>query len=99
MRFPIFIFEESLMDIPLKDGNFTWSNNRDSPSWSRIDMFLISPKWEDNFLNVIQSKLPRVLSYHFPILLDCGDFQRGVSYFKFEDMWLKSYRFVEKAMH
>jgi exonuclease III len=62
------------VDIPLQGGNFTWSSNQASRSWSRIDMFLFSPEWEDHFLNVVQSRLPGVLLDHFPILLDCGDF-------------------------
>jgi len=50
------------MDIPLQGENFTWSHNRNLPSWSRIEKVLISPEWEDHFPNVVQSKLPRVLS-------------------------------------
>jgi hypothetical protein len=34
---------------------------------------------------------------HFPILLDCGDFQGGSRYFKFENMWLKSEGLVDKV--
>jgi hypothetical protein len=41
-----------LMDISLVDGNFTWSNNPDSQSWSRIDRFLLSLEWEEQFLDV-----------------------------------------------
>jgi hypothetical protein len=38
-----------------------------------------------------------VCSDHFPVLLDCGDFQRGSRYFKFENMWLKSEGFVDRV--
>jgi hypothetical protein len=31
------------MRIPFQGGNFTWSNNRDSSLWSRIDGFLFFP--------------------------------------------------------
>jgi hypothetical protein len=30
------------MDLPHVGGSLTWSNNRDSPSWSRLDRFLVS---------------------------------------------------------
>jgi endonuclease/exonuclease/phosphatase family metal-dependent hydrolase len=60
------------MDLPLYGGSFTWSNNRDSPSLSRIDRFLISLTWEAYFPVVTQSRLSRLLSDHFPILLCCG---------------------------
>jgi hypothetical protein len=32
---------------------------------------------------------PRILSDHFPLMLDCGVSDRGSSYFKFENMLLK----------
>lgn len=60
------------MDIPLASGNFTWSNNQDPPSWSKIDKFLFSPYWKAQFPNVSQRRLPRFLSNHFPVMLDCG---------------------------
>jgi hypothetical protein len=62
------------VDISLQSGNFIWSNNWDSPSWCKIDRFLISPEWEDHFLNVVHSRLTRVLLDHFLILLDSGHF-------------------------
>jgi hypothetical protein len=37
------------------------------------DWLLISSDWE-HFSLVVQSRLPRLLSDHFPMLLDCGDF-------------------------
>jgi exonuclease III len=53
---------------------------------SRLDKFLVSPKWDDQFSLAVQSLLPRTLSDHFPILLDCGR-NRGEKYsFKFENM-------------
>jgi hypothetical protein len=36
--------ELGLMDLPLVGGTFTWSNNKDSPSWSKIDRFVDSLK-------------------------------------------------------
>jgi len=46
VEFSDFIFDLGLMAIPLVGGNFTWSNNRDLPSWSSIDKFLVSLDWE-----------------------------------------------------
>jgi len=52
MHFSEIIFDQGLMDIPLVDESFTWSNNRDSQVWSRIDRFLLSTKWEEQFPDV-----------------------------------------------
>jgi hypothetical protein len=72
------IFYQGLMELPLVGGTFTWSNNQESSSWSRIDRFCLS--------GVLQRKLHRLCSDHFPILLDYGNFQTGGKSFKFENM-------------
>jgi hypothetical protein len=83
--FSDFIFHSGLIDLPLEDGSFTWSN---SLSKSRLDRFLFSPSLEDHFSRIVQRRLPRTLSDHFPISLSCGFMQRGKSPFRFENMWL-----------
>jgi hypothetical protein len=65
--------------------------------WSRIDRFLLSLKWEEHFPDVSQKPLPRILSDHFPLSLDCGAPRGGSWYFKFENMWLTSEGFVEQV--
>jgi hypothetical protein len=40
MEFCDCIYELDLMDLLLVGETFTWSNNRDFHSWSRIDKFL-----------------------------------------------------------
>jgi hypothetical protein len=37
---------QGLLDLPLAQGSFTWSNNHDISSWSHLDRFLVSPEWE-----------------------------------------------------
>jgi len=71
-EFSDFIFMHNLVDLPLEDGQFTWSNNQEDQIWSRIDRLLVSPEWEERFPEVSQRRLPRLLSDHFPLLLDCG---------------------------
>ena len=67
--FSNFISLHGLMDIPMEGGFYTWSN---SSSTSRIDWFLCSPLLADQFTMFSQKRLSRVLSDHFPILLDGG---------------------------
>uniref|UniRef100_A0A2N9FSY0 Integrase catalytic domain-containing protein n=1 Tax=Fagus sylvatica TaxID=28930 RepID=A0A2N9FSY0_FAGSY len=84
-------------DIPLEGGLFTWSNNRVNAAISRIDFFLYSDNWEDVFPTILQKRLPRILSDHFPIILECGDFSRGRRPFRFENMWLKAEGIKERG--
>jgi hypothetical protein len=97
MEFSDFIADQGLVDIPLVGGQFTWSNNQEDEIWSRIDRFLLSLSWEDYYPEVVQRRLPRVCSDHFPLILECGDSRGGKKYFKFENMWLKHEGFVDKV--
>ncbi len=94
MNFLDFISELELIDLPLVDGQFTWSNNQDSPSKSRLDRFLVSTDWEDQFSHMAQKALPYFMSNHCLISLDSGTYIRGKSYFKFENMWLRHEAFT-----
>jgi hypothetical protein len=73
------------MDLPFIGGALMWSNNRDFPSWSKIDRFLVFLDLEDKFLNLFQKRMHN----HFAIILDCCGIHEGKKSFKFENMWLK----------
>ena len=83
------------MDIPLQGGSFTWSGGLNNQSRARLDRFLATPCWLDQYSRVLQRRLPRPTSDHFPILLEGGGVRRGPSPFKFENMWLKAEGFQE----
>ena len=72
--FSDFIFDMDLVDLPIVGGEYTWSNNR---SWSRLDRFLVSPSWEIHYPTMLQKRMDRICSDHFPIVLDCGGIQEG----------------------
>ncbi|RVW27451.1 Transposon TX1 uncharacterized 149 kDa protein [Vitis vinifera] len=94
-RFAQVIDELGLIDIPLQGGSFTWSGGLNNQSWARLDRFLVSPNWIDQYSRAIQRRLPRPISDHFPILLEGGGLRRGPYPFKFENMWLKAEGFKE----
>lgn len=85
--FSNFILEQDLLDIPLTSGYFTWSSNREYPTWSRM---------EAQYPKLIQKRLSRLCSDHFSILLDCDCLLRGPSY-KYETMRLKSEEFIDRT--
>ncbi|RVX03080.1 hypothetical protein CK203_016730 [Vitis vinifera] len=80
---------EGLVDLPLQGGIFTWSGGFNNQSGARLDRFLVTPSWLDQFSRVLQRRLPRPISDHFPILLEGGGLRRGPVPFKFENMWLR----------
>jgi hypothetical protein len=86
--FSDFISSNELIDIPLTGGDFTWSNNREVSSLSRIDRFLYSADWVEDYINILQKRLDRLNSDHFPVALESGNIQRRRRPFRFENMWL-----------
>ena len=94
-RFAQIIDELGLVDIPLQGGSFTWSGGLNNQSRARLDRFLATPSWLDQYSRVLQRRLPRPTSDHFSILLEGGGIRRGPSPFKFENMWLKAEGFKD----
>ena len=94
-RFAQIIDDLRLVDLPLQGGSFTWSGGLNNQSWARLDRFLATPSWLDQYSRVSQRRLPRPTSDHFPVLLEGGGLRRGSSPFKFENMWLKAEGFKD----
>jgi hypothetical protein len=56
---------------------YIWSNNRDSQSWSRINRFLLSLNWEEQFPDVSQRRLYNPLE-SFSFVLESFSFVVGL---------------------
>lgn len=81
-----FISELRLLDILMMGGIFTWSNNRASQTWPRIERFLFSSSWDLLYPKVIQKRLSCRYSDYFPILLENGRCAAPKKPFYFENM-------------
>ncbi|RVX22754.1 hypothetical protein CK203_008374 [Vitis vinifera] len=81
-RFAQVIDDLELVDLPLQGESYTWSGGLYNQSCARLDRFLASPSWLDQFSNVIQKRLSRAISDHFPILIEGGGIRRGPSPFR-----------------
>ena len=88
-RFAQIVDDLELVDLPLQGGEFTWSGGLSNQAWARLDRFLVSPSWLDQFSGVTQGRLSRPTFDHFPIVLEGGGVRRGPTPFRFENMWLK----------
>ena len=61
----------------MQGGTFTWSNSREVALKARLDRFLFSADWEDEFPIVCQRRMSRLCSDHFPIF-EVDLFREGV---------------------
>ncbi|XVF73335.1 hypothetical protein PTKIN_Ptkin12aG0193100 [Pterospermum kingtungense] len=94
-NFSSFIESIGCIDLPLSGGKFTWTSNRDSPTFCRLDRFLCSPEVLLQFSNVVQKLWPRSLSDHYPVSLETNTTNWGPKPFRFYNYWLDSNGFKE----
>ncbi|RVW92931.1 LINE-1 reverse transcriptase-like [Vitis vinifera] len=81
-KFAEIVDDLGLVDLPLQEGDFTWNGGHNNQAWARLDRFLVSRSWLDQFSGITQSRLPRPISDHFPIMLVGGIEVRGSASFK-----------------
>ncbi|XP_058075531.1 uncharacterized protein LOC131223951 [Magnolia sinica] len=96
--FSDWIQDQELVDLPLAGAKFTWTNGRKSQIQSRLDRFLLSTDWIEEFPSVNQIALPRTTSDHCPILLSVVDVNWGPKPFKFNSAWLGINGFKQKIV-
>ena len=77
-----------MIDPPLRNTSFTWSNMQEIPIYKRLDRFLFTVEWDNFFPQCIQEALPRWTSNHIPVCLVTNPFKWGPTPFRFENMWL-----------
>ncbi|RVX06252.1 Transposon TX1 uncharacterized 149 kDa protein [Vitis vinifera] len=80
--FDEFIRESGLLDPPLRNAAFTWSNMQVDPICKRLDRFLFSSEWDSFFSQSIQEALPRWTSDHSPICLETNPLKWGLAPFR-----------------
>lgn len=88
IEFNEFISKLQLVDLPLTRRKFTWYRDN-GQSCSRIDRFLLSKEWVQEWLNLMQEGLKRKESDHVAIVLKEVVKNWGPRPFKFLNCWLK----------
>jgi exonuclease III len=82
------IHKLGLIDIPLLDKLFTWSNHRDCPTLARLDRFFFNNARSTAFPNSSLVSAPKPTSDHTPILLTISTSIPKPNLFRFENAWL-----------
>ncbi|KAK1310988.1 hypothetical protein QJS10_CPA08g00605 [Acorus calamus] len=93
--FSEWINEEALLDLPIPNHAFTWSNMRDDPALARLDRVLIDMDWDDIFPGCEVRGLTRILSDHTPLFFSSQTSQRKPRKFHFESWWARVEGFDE----
>ncbi|KAK1259851.1 hypothetical protein QJS04_geneDACA017941 [Acorus gramineus] len=86
-KFSEWIDMEGLLDLPISNHAYTWSNMQDTPTLAKLDCILLSEDWEDVFPHCAVQGLPRITSDHVPLLLSSQVTSRKKALFRYESWW------------
>jgi exonuclease III len=83
-----------LIDLPLLDRLFTWSNHRESPTLAHLDRVFFNVPMSTTFPDSSLLSLPKPTSDHTPIHLRFSTAIPKTNLFRFENAWLKHPEFL-----
>ena len=92
------IHKLGLIDIPLLDKLFTWSNHRDTPTLARLDRFFFNSGMSSPFPNSSLMSAPKPTSDHTPIRLTISTSIPKPNIFRFENAWLHHQDFLPSVL-
>jgi hypothetical protein len=88
------IHKLELLDLPLLDRLFTWSNHRVNPTMARLDRVFLNVPMSLTFPNSTLTSLPKTNSDHTPIQLTLSTSIPKPNFFRFENCWLRDPGFL-----
>lgn len=88
----------ALIDLPLLNRRFTWSNKRDEPVLARLDRIFFNPSMSQLFPNSSLSALVASTSDHTPLALSLSSMIPKPSTFRFENAWLHHDQFLPSIL-
>jgi hypothetical protein len=78
-----------LIEVPLQNRRFTWSNKRANPTLSKLDYVFGNAEWDPSFDGHNLNALSSSLSDHCPLLWVHSNVPSRPRAFKFENFWTK----------
>jgi exonuclease III len=88
-RFRAFVQQHELKDQYMHGRLYTWSNEREVPTMTRIDRALVSVDWDIILPDAVMQALSSSVSDHASIHLSLSAAHRPRRRFRFENFWLK----------
>ena len=88
----------ALLELPLLDRLFTWSNKRQIPTLARLDHALFNTEFSSMFPNSMLTSRIRSTSDHVPLLATLTTDIPKPNIFRFENAWLKHPLFLATTL-
>lgn len=92
------IIELALIELPLLDRLFTWTNKRATPILARLDRVFFNTDMSSLFPNSSLTSLVRTTSDHTPLLLSLSTSIPKTCIFRFENAWLHHHDFLPTVL-
>lgn len=89
------IDQAGLKEVKCENRRYTWSNEREDPTFCSIDKFFCNIQWEDNHSDYLLAAESTSFSDHCPLLLTKAATPFKPASFKFENFWPKAPHFME----
>jgi exonuclease III len=83
-----FVNQLGLLEIPLLDWQFTWSNQQTPPIMARLDRVFVNPEWSLALPDTTLTSSARPTSDHVPLHLEASSKAPRSTIFRLENVWL-----------
>lgn len=93
------ISSQALVEIPLKNRSFTWSNMQQAPLLEKLDQIFSSESWTLNYPNTLAFPLAKPISDHTPCVIKVGTKIPKSQIVRFENFWLNHHDFKDTVKH
>lgn len=97
-RFRTLVDRLQLQDLRLDrfmEMVYTWSNDHDTPSFARLDRFMVSTTWSQIFPNSVQTTISNTTSDHCPLICQVQTKFLSSNIFLLENSWIKNSEFKD----
>ncbi|XP_078177822.1 uncharacterized protein LOC144572230 [Carex rostrata] len=88
-QFNKLITDLQLLDVPLRNRTYTWTNKQPNPIFSKLDRVFLSPEFSFRFPIITLQALPMTVSDHVPLFLTCKQQHLPKRSTKMELCWFK----------
>lgn len=95
LRFRRTLNHLGVAEIPLQGRKFTWSNDQNHPTMTRIDRIFCTPAWEEIYAQPVIYPLSSSVSDHCPLFLAPLSTVPPSTKFRFESFWIEMPGFKE----
>jgi len=87
-----------VVELPLLDRLYTWSNKRSSPVLARLDRVFVNHEQCSSYPNTTLTSLVRPTSDHTPLLISISSTIPKTNLFRFENAWLLNNSFLPSVL-